>query len=83
MMTMRYLLDEHVDPAFRTQLLRTESSLEVWIIGDPIVIVIGRSSPIPVVSGNWAVRLRHPRRGAAFALSMQADPSSQWFLRMI
>jgi hypothetical protein len=30
-----YLLDEHVDPALRTQLIRREPDLTVWIIGDP------------------------------------------------
>lgn len=34
-MVMRYLLDEHIDPACRTQFVRAEPDLEVWIIGDP------------------------------------------------
>jgi hypothetical protein len=34
-MTIRYLLDEHIDPVYRTQLLRADPDLEVWIIGDP------------------------------------------------
>jgi Domain of unknown function (DUF5615) len=34
-MAMRYLLDEHIDPVYRTQLLRAAPDLEVWIIGDP------------------------------------------------
>jgi hypothetical protein len=34
-MALRYLLDEHIDPALRTQMLRTAPDLEVWIIGDP------------------------------------------------
>lgn len=32
---MRYLLDEHIDPIYRAQLLRAVPDLEVWIIGDP------------------------------------------------
>lgn len=32
---MRYLLDEHIDPRYRTELLRTAPELEAWIIGDP------------------------------------------------
>jgi len=32
---MRYLLDEHIDPMYRAQLLRAAPDLEVWIIGDP------------------------------------------------
>jgi Domain of unknown function (DUF5615) len=32
---MRYLLDEHIAPAYRAQLLRAVPDLEVWIIGDP------------------------------------------------
>jgi len=32
---MRYLFDEHIDPKYRAQLLRTAPDLVVWIIGDP------------------------------------------------
>lgn len=32
---MRYLLDEHIAPAYRAQLLRAAPELEVWIVGDP------------------------------------------------
>jgi hypothetical protein len=32
---MRYLLDEHIAPAYRAQLLRAAPGLEVWIVGDP------------------------------------------------
>jgi hypothetical protein len=32
---MRYLLDEHITPVYRTQLLRAAPDLEVWIVGDP------------------------------------------------
>lgn len=32
---MRYLLDEHIDPILRREILRAAPALEVWIIGDP------------------------------------------------
>ena len=32
---IRYLLDEHVDPTLRAQLVRREPDLVVWMIGDP------------------------------------------------
>ncbi|NTV62831.1 MAG: DUF5615 family PIN-like protein [Oscillochloris sp.] len=32
---MRYLLDEHIDPVLRREILRAAPDLEVWIIGDP------------------------------------------------
>jgi hypothetical protein len=32
---IRYLFDEHVDSTLRTQLLRHEPDLVVWIIGNP------------------------------------------------
>ena len=35
MRTIRYLLDENVDPIFRTELLRREPEMVVWRIGDP------------------------------------------------
>ena len=35
MSDIRYLLDENVDPLFRTELLRHEPTLVVWRIGDP------------------------------------------------
>jgi hypothetical protein len=35
MSEIRYLLDEHVDPLFRTELLKREPTLIVWRIGDP------------------------------------------------
>jgi hypothetical protein len=34
-MNLQYLLDEHVDALYRTQLLRRLPSLIVWCIGDP------------------------------------------------
>lgn len=32
---MRFLLDEHIAPVYRVQLLRAAPELEVWLIGDP------------------------------------------------
>jgi Domain of unknown function (DUF5615) len=42
---LKYLLDEHVPPAYRQQLLRRESSLMVRIIGDPGVPPKGTLDP--------------------------------------
>jgi hypothetical protein len=33
-MTIRYLMDENVDPIYKTQLLRREPELIVWAVGD-------------------------------------------------
>ena len=35
MSSVRYLLDEHIDPRLRTQLIRQAPDPVVWIIGDP------------------------------------------------
>lgn len=35
MSVIRYLLDENVDPLFRTELLKREPDMVVWRIGDP------------------------------------------------
>jgi hypothetical protein len=35
MKEIRYLLDENIDPIFRTELLRKEPQLLAWRIGDP------------------------------------------------
>jgi hypothetical protein len=32
---VRYLLDEHINPLLRHELLRAAPDLEAWIIGDP------------------------------------------------
>ena len=45
MTTLRYLLDENVDPLFRTQLLRREPDMVVWRIGDPITPSRGTPDP--------------------------------------
>lgn len=42
---MRYLLDEHIDPVLRRELLRAEPTLEVWIIGDPGAPLRGTRDP--------------------------------------
>ncbi len=34
-MPVRYLLDEHVDPLYKTQILRQQPDLTVWLVGDP------------------------------------------------
>ena len=40
-----YLLDEHVPPAYRTQLLHHDPSLTVWMIGDAGAPVRGTPDP--------------------------------------
>ncbi len=40
-----YLLDEHVSPAYREQLIRRDASLTVYIIGDPGVPRRGTPDP--------------------------------------
>ena len=35
MKEIRFLVDENIDPIYRTQLLRKEPKLLVWRIGDP------------------------------------------------
>ncbi|NJN65364.1 MAG: DUF5615 family PIN-like protein [Chloroflexaceae bacterium] len=42
---MRYLLDEHIPPVYRTQLLRTEPGLTVWTIGSPGAPPLGTPDP--------------------------------------
>ena len=34
-MTLKYLLDENVDPNFKIQLTRNHSHLVMWIVGEP------------------------------------------------
>jgi len=45
MKTIRYLLDENVDPLFRTQLLRHAPEMIVWRIGDPTTPPRGTPDP--------------------------------------
>jgi hypothetical protein len=42
---MRYLLDEHIDPTYRIQLVRADPDLQVWIIGDPGAPPLGTLDP--------------------------------------
>ncbi|MCW5934863.1 MAG: DUF5615 family PIN-like protein [Fimbriimonadia bacterium] len=42
---IRYLLDEHVSPSIRQQLIRKSPDLVVWIIGDPDAPPKGASDP--------------------------------------
>ena len=34
-MTLNYLLDENVDPNYKKQILRYNTDLVVWIVGEP------------------------------------------------
>lgn len=45
MNTICYLLDENVDPLFRTELLNREPTLVIWKIGDPGVLPKGTLDP--------------------------------------
>lgn len=42
---MRYLLDEHIPPLYRTQLLRIEPELTAWTIGSPGAPSLGTPDP--------------------------------------
>ena len=44
-MAIKYLLDEHVSPSYRTQVLRRKPELRVWAIGDPNVPPKGTPDP--------------------------------------
>ena len=45
MSEIRYLLDENVNPAFRTALLRHSPAMTVWRVGDPGVPPSGTLDP--------------------------------------
>ncbi len=45
MSSIRFLLDEHVEPALRAQLIRHEPKLTVWIVGDPGAPARGTPDP--------------------------------------
>ncbi len=45
MTLIRYLLDENVDPIFRTELLRHAPEMIVWRVGDPTTPARGTSDP--------------------------------------
>jgi len=34
-MSLKYLLDENVDPSYRTEFRRQNSDLVMWVVGDP------------------------------------------------
>ena len=42
---IRYLLDEHIPPYYRTEMLRREPSLKIWRIGEPNAPAIGTLDP--------------------------------------
>ncbi len=45
MSVIRYLLDEHIDPAYRSGLLRIEPAISIRCIGDPGVPPRGAADP--------------------------------------
>lgn len=44
-MTLNYLLDENVDPSYKTQLTRLSANLIVWIVGEPNTPTKGTLDP--------------------------------------
>ncbi|MUH00459.1 hypothetical protein F7734_52590 [Scytonema sp. UIC 10036] len=44
-MTLNYLLDENVDPSYKTQLTRLNANLIVWIVGEPNTPAKGTLDP--------------------------------------
>ena len=44
-MSISYLLDEHIAPTYREQLIRHKPDLTVWMIGDPGAPAKGTSDP--------------------------------------
>ncbi|KYC38301.1 hypothetical protein WA1_38890 [Scytonema hofmannii PCC 7110] len=44
-MTLNYLLDENVDPNYKTQLTRLNANLIVWIVGEPSTPAKGTLDP--------------------------------------
>ncbi|MDQ3707652.1 MAG: DUF5615 family PIN-like protein [Chloroflexota bacterium] len=42
----RFLLDENVNPAIRTQLARLAPEVSVWIVGDPGSVPLGTPDPV-------------------------------------
>jgi hypothetical protein len=44
-MTIKYLLDEHISLALRTQILRRYPKLQVWAINDPYAPAKGTKDP--------------------------------------
>ena len=53
---MRYLLEEHIDPAYSTQLVRADPDLQVWIIGDPGAPARGTLDPDILVGSTNKLR---------------------------
>jgi Domain of unknown function (DUF5615) len=44
-MTLKYLLDENVDPSYKTQLHRRNPNIVMWVIGEPGVPPRGTLDP--------------------------------------
>ncbi|NMF86821.1 hypothetical protein [Nodosilinea sp. P-1105] len=71
-MSLQYLLDEHIPPLYRTQLVRREPELIVRIIGDPDAPAKGTLDPDILIwcevhndfdiESEWAVRPRDMAR---------------------
>lgn len=44
-MTLKYLLDENVDPLYKTQTVRQEKELIIWAVGEPYTPAKGTLDP--------------------------------------
>ncbi|MBR8837576.1 MAG: DUF5615 family PIN-like protein [Stigonema ocellatum SAG 48.90 = DSM 106950] len=44
-MTLKYLLDENVDPTYKTQLTRLNPDIIVWVVGEPNTPLRGTLDP--------------------------------------
>jgi len=44
-MTLKYLLDENVDPSYKIQLIRRNCDLWIWVVGEPNVPPRGTLDP--------------------------------------
>jgi len=90
---MRYLLDEHIDPKYRAQLLRAVPDLVVWIVGDPGAPLRGTLDPDILTSatlllaggiaGIWDVSTAPSFRGhgygSAITLAMMQEAHARGY----
>ena len=44
-MTLKYLLDENVDPLYKTRMIRQEKDLIIWVVGEPHTPAKGTLDP--------------------------------------
>lgn len=63
MRPIRYLLDENVDPAYRSGLLKREPTMSVWQVGAPAAPPRGTSDPDILLwcEENWFILVTNNR----------------------